>query len=233
MAGSASLPDESERELSRPATASAAGSISVLIQRLREQADQDAAHDLYKKYFDQLVSKLRSRINRRVQAVTDSEDVAQFALAEVLGKIVDGWYPDLGDRNSLWALMVHIGDARTKQVWRDATAGKRDVRREYDPLALPQSDAMRPDAFDPESDSISPEMLVEIQDILAYLSDRLSKKEYRDMLTLELQGHSPADIKRLLEDKLKRSVTESSLRRWRRLMREELRAHYPDDFPVG
>lgn len=230
MVGPDGLPQESDKSRSQTNGHPIAGSISVLIDMLRNQADQDAAHNLYHRYFDQLVAKLRGRINRKVQAIADSEDAAQFAMSEVLSKIIQGRYPDLADRQSLWALMVHIGDRRTRQVWRDETAGVRDVQRLQ---ALPTSTQSGNGlvAFDPNCDSIPPEMLVEVEDMVVYLSQRLSKKEYYDILIWELQGYTPSEIKALLEEKLQRRVFESSLRRWRQLMRHELQASYPEDYP--
>ena len=210
------------------------GSISLLIKKLRTDADQEAAHDIYVKYFDQLVIRLRHRINRKVHSIGDSEDAAQFALAEVLNNILEGRYPDLANREGLWALMVHIGDMRTKQVWRMATADRRDVRRLKPLNSTPAQDSeVTPALFDPDCDSIPVPMLVEVEDMVGYLIQRFSKTEYKDILSWELQGYTAPEIKEKLEQQLQRHVADSSLRRWRRLMRAELRANYPGEFPAG
>lgn len=221
--GGSESPDERE---------STTGSISLLIRKLRVGADQDAARDLYVKFFDQLVAKLRGRVNRKVQAVGDSEEAAQFSLAKVLNNIIEGRYPDLSNRESLWALMVHIGDLRTKQVWRAATADRRDVRRQQPHASSSEKSDFTPATFDPDSDSIPPSMLLEVEDMVEYLTERLSKVEYKDILIWELQGFTTAEIKVKLEAQLQRPVADSSLRRWRRLMRAELRANYPNEYPV-
>ncbi len=183
------------------------------MEGLRDHSDQRAASFLYHRYFKQLVERLKHRINRQVRAVSDSEDTAQFVLAEVLTKLEKGRYPGLEDRNSLWALMITIGDQRTRQVWRDSTAGKRDVRRTMG-LGSPR---------------VAPGLEAEVEDMIEYLCKRLKHKEYRKLLVWELQGYSPREIKQLLEDELGKAVADTTLRRWRRSMRDELRAAYPDD----
>jgi DNA-directed RNA polymerase specialized sigma24 family protein len=208
------------------------GSITVMIEQLRGRGDSTAANKLFQRYFEQLVAKLRCRVNRKVQAAEDSEDAAQYALAEVLGNLVEGRYPNLADRESLWALLVHIGDLRTKQVWRYSTAKRRDVRKLQGQLAM-DLNSETPEAFDPSSDTISASMLVEMEDMIEHLARQFSKKEYKNLLILELQGNSAAEIRQRLEIQLQRPVAESSLRRWRRLMREELRACYPEEYPQG
>ncbi len=204
------------------------GSVSVMIQELRDQSNQDAASDLYQRYFERLVAVLRSRINRRVQGMDGPESTSQYVLAEVLMGLKEGAYPQLNDREGLWALMIHIGGQRVKQEWRYATAAKRDVRI-TGPMDLAGAEQSSSRVIDPITTTPPPELAIEVEDMVAHLTARLSDRKLHDILVWELQGLNSEDIQAALRAKLGCEVSARSVRRWRALMREELRAIYPEE----
>ncbi|MEM8945554.1 MAG: ECF-type sigma factor [Planctomycetota bacterium] len=207
---------------------SGTGSVSMWIRELQEVADQRAANQLYRRYFSRLVTKLRARINRQVNAINDSEDAAQYVMAEVLRKLEKGKYPNLTDRESLWNLMLDIGDKRARKVWRYATAKRRDVRRQVDPVANAIDGDTQPLYFDPEGPGVTPGMEVEIQDIIQYLFDHMCDKEHSDLLVWELEGYAPGEIKSKLEEKLGRKITPRTFRRWRAEMKASLQSKFDE-----
>lgn len=202
------------------------GSVSMWIKVLRDKADQDAAAEIYRRYFTRLMERLKSRVNSRLQSVSDSEDASQYVLSEVLVGLKTGRFPKLNDRNSLWALMIHIGDLRLKEIWRRETAAKRDVRAKT-ALSTPSDDsATFTPGVEPTDRNPPPDLECEVEDILSHLLGHLTQREHRDILVWELQGHSTEEMAAELSEKLGRPVPKRTVRRKRALVRDELRNLY-------
>jgi RNA polymerase sigma-70 factor, ECF subfamily len=211
----------------QPLPISSRGSVTQWIHDVRECCDQQAAQELFERYFTQLIEQVRSRVNRKVHSVNDAEDVAAFALSEVLCKIRDGSFPDLNDRSGLWALIITIADVRTRHVWRHANQAKRDIKLTISPAQLqsPVQDSTA-GAFDFTSHEPTPEFVASVNDQLEQLLCALGSDEYRDLLAWELAGDSPAEIRSKLSERMGQDVSERTVRRKRERMRQELQAIY-------
>lgn len=206
------------------------GSVTQWIHDINQFWDQQAAQKLFERYFTQLISQVRSRVNRKLQSVNDAEDVAAFALSEVLCKIRDGAFPNLEDRSGLWALIITIADVRTRHLWRHANQAKRDRKRTISPeqLASPGQESTA-GAFEFTSREPTPEFVASVNDQLEQLLQALSSDDYRDLLAAELSGESPDDMRRKLSERLGQDVSERTVRRKRQRMRQELQAIYGAD----
>jgi DNA-directed RNA polymerase specialized sigma24 family protein len=173
---------------------------------------------------------LRARVNRKIQSLENAEDLAAFALSEVLCKLKDGALPDLSNRSGLWALMLSIADYRTRHVLRHEGQEKRDRGRTIYPAQL---QAAQPDStpavFDFSSKEPTPELVASVNEQLEYLYKCLSSDEYRALLDWELAGHSAAEMQEKLSAQVGYHVTDRTLRRKRARMRKELQAAYGDD----
>lgn len=211
-------------------SSSACGSVSQWIQDVRDCCDQQAARELFERYFAQLIQKLQSRVNRKLQSTENAEDVAAFALSEALCKIQGGSFPDLNDRSGLWALMIKIADVRTRHVWRHANQAKRAVGRTMSPdqMRAPDNDSMA-GPFEFASREPIPEFVASVNDQLELLLKALASDEYRELLCWELAGDSAAEIRRKLSELLGHEVSDRTVRRKRERMRRELQATYGAD----
>jgi DNA-directed RNA polymerase specialized sigma24 family protein len=83
------------------------GSVTIWIDALRA-GDEDAANQLWRRYFESLVRLARSRLRSGVRGVADEEDVALSAFDSFYGGMARGRFPDLADRDDLWRLLVTI-----------------------------------------------------------------------------------------------------------------------------
>lgn len=176
---------------------SAEGSVTQWINDCRGRGDERAANQLFRRYFDRLIARMKDRVNRKLQAVSDSEDVASFALSEVLRRLQAGRYPNLCDRESLWTLMMSIAETRCREAWRNETAAKRDVTRTAG-QGEPEDEhsGLREDPCD--SREFGTGFLTEMEDLLQHIVGHLGD-DYRELLILNLQGYSPAEVEERMQ----------------------------------
>ena len=83
------------------------GSVTIWIDALRA-GDEDAANQLWRRYFESLVRLARSRLRSGARGVADEEDVALSAFDSFYDGMARGRFPDLADRDDLWRLLVTI-----------------------------------------------------------------------------------------------------------------------------
>ena len=81
--------------------------ITEWIEQLKE-GDSVAAEKLWQHYFEQMVQLAGRRLEGAGRAAADEEDVALSAFKSFCLGAREGRFPRLGDRNSLWSLLVAI-----------------------------------------------------------------------------------------------------------------------------
>ena len=81
------------------------GSVSHLIAALKE-GDPAAAGPLWQRYYRQLVGFARQKLRSVRRRAADEEDVVQNAFHSFFHAVAQGRFPHLGDRDSLWRLLV-------------------------------------------------------------------------------------------------------------------------------
>lgn len=73
------------------------------------RGDSDAAHQLWERYFRRLPRLARRNLGQRTRATAfDEEDVVTSVLGEFFLKVERGGYPEVGNRDELWQLLVVI-----------------------------------------------------------------------------------------------------------------------------
>jgi DNA-directed RNA polymerase specialized sigma24 family protein len=83
------------------------GSVTLWIDALRA-GDQEAARQLWERYFRRLVGLARLRLRSTTRAMADEEDVALSAFDSFYAGMARGRFPDLADRDDLWRLLMTI-----------------------------------------------------------------------------------------------------------------------------
>ena len=83
------------------------GSVTALIEHLRAD-DHEAAQPLWERYYPRLVGLARERLRGTPRRAADEEDVALSAFDSFCRGVEQGRFPDLKDRDGLWALLVLI-----------------------------------------------------------------------------------------------------------------------------
>jgi DNA-directed RNA polymerase specialized sigma24 family protein len=87
--------------------------------------DQEAARQLWDRYFTRLVHLARARLRSGRRRVGDEEDVALSALDSFCRGAALGRFPDLRDRQGLWPLLVAIAARKAGKLLRHERAAKR------------------------------------------------------------------------------------------------------------
>ena len=102
--------------------------ITLWIEELRA-ADEEAAAKLWNHFIGHLHESARHQIRPETRPVYDEEDAALSAFNSVCRGIVEGRFPDLRDRESLWKLMLVITSNKIRDRHRHDQQQRRDVRR--------------------------------------------------------------------------------------------------------
>src|SRR5438105_646094 len=86
---------------------SAEGSITRWVTALKE-GDAAAAQPLWERYHRRLVGLAREKLRGARRQIADEEDVVQSAFNSFFQGVAKGQFPQLGDRDNLWRLLVVI-----------------------------------------------------------------------------------------------------------------------------
>jgi RNA polymerase sigma factor (sigma-70 family) len=84
-----------------------AGSVTTWIEQLRS-GNRAAAQQLWQRYFPRLVGLARRKLAGTPRRAADEEDVALSAFDSFCRGVEQGRFPQLGDRDDLWAMLVVI-----------------------------------------------------------------------------------------------------------------------------
>jgi len=98
--------------------------VSVWIEGLR-QGDEHSAHQLWQRYFQQLVRLAGRKLPDNLKRQFDEEDVALSAFDSLCAGVIHGRFPKLNDRDDLWSLLVVITARKAQHRVRDQLALKR------------------------------------------------------------------------------------------------------------
>jgi DNA-directed RNA polymerase specialized sigma24 family protein len=162
----------------------------VWIDRLR-QNDPQAAAELWQRFFPRLTAVARRRLGSRPRRATDEEDAALSAFADFDRAVKAGRFPDLRDRNGLWALLLTFTVRKVqKHVDRERCRGG-DRLRGADALC-------GDDGREPVAETGAPDEEATFQDSLDWLLSALSGEEPRLIALRKLEGHTNEEIAALL-----------------------------------
>lgn len=194
------------------------GSISVMISGLRAMNEQ-ATHGVWK-FFLKRTQRLASRLlYQGTRRAYDENDAAQSALYAVFGALNDGKYPDVENRESLWALIASITSRKVAQRNRFELQKCRDQRR-----SVPLETHQQPLVQNPRSLTDSPAMIAELEDTRSFLIAQLQDPDLCQIAELKLQGYNIAEISSRLD--LSRRTVDRRLSiirsRWQRCVSEQL-----------
>ncbi len=185
------------------------GSFVGLMERLKAGEDA-AARAVFERYTRQLVGLARRRLDARLAAKVDPEDVVQSAYKSFFVRQRDGQL-DVGSWQGLWGLLTVITLRKVADRAAHFHAAKRDATRELPPPAEGHTPAWEA-ALDREP---GPEEAALLAETVAELLGALDADE-RAILELSLQGHSAAEISEQL------GRAERSVRRIRERIRKGL-----------
>jgi RNA polymerase sigma factor (sigma-70 family) len=196
---------------------SSPGSVSALIARL-EAGDHEAAQPLWESYYPRLVQLARKKLRGTTRRAADEEDVALSAFDSFCRGVEAGRFPQLKDRDGLWALLVLITVRKAADLAnynRRERRGRGQVRG--DSALQPLADEPGADPFAQlEGDDPTPDLAAQLAEEFQGLLDRLGNDELRSIAVWRLEGYTNTEIAGRL------GCAEVSVRRRLRLIRKIL-----------
>ena len=171
------------------------GSVTALLEHLRA-GDHAAAQPLWERCYPRLVGLARERLRGTPRRAADEEDVALSAFDSFCRGVEQGRFPDLKDRDGLWALLVLITVRKAADLVqynrRDRRGGGR-VRGDS-ALAGREGDAGADGLAQVEAGDPTPEVAAQLAEELQGLLDRLGSDELRAIAVGKLEGYTNAEI---------------------------------------
>jgi DNA-directed RNA polymerase specialized sigma24 family protein len=193
------------------------GSVSALIEHL-QAGDHEAAQPLWELYYPRLVGLARERLRGTSRRVADEEDVALSAFDSFCRGVEQGRFPQLKDRDGLWALLVLITVRKAADLIQYNRRERRGGGQVRGDSALAERDG---DTGTGGLDGIAardptPDMAAQLAEEFQLLLDRLGSDELRRIAVWKLEGYTNAEIASRLD------CAEVSVERRLRLIRKIL-----------
>ena len=161
----------------------------------------EAARQLYDNYVQNLRTLIRSRLNARLRREKGTSDVAQAVFKSFFSYLEK--QPQLDDSDSMWWTLVAIANCKIKNVVKELTRLKRDIRRKQSGhTALKDGSSI--DLWD-LNEALSDPGPDEVIAVLDWL-DALQDDEQR-IVHLSLEGYTHAEIAEIT------AVSERTVRR--------------------
>ncbi len=170
-----------------------AGSVTHWIGDLKS-GGQEAAAQLWGRYFNGLVRIARDRLRESPRGKADEEDVALSAFHSLCQGAARGRFPDLQDRNNLWKLLLTITaqkaldhrrrEGRLKRGGGRAGVATGSSSQEDTEDALAQVTGREP----------SPEFAAQMAEQYSRLLDRLCDETLQRVASEKMEGYTNLEI---------------------------------------
>ena len=166
------------------------GSVTHWIQQLKS-GERAEVHNLWERYFHQLVAIARSKLQTFPRTAADEEDVAISAFHSFCKAVEGGRFPKLDDRHDVWQILIMI-------TRRKAISLKQYERREI-------RDCSRNQAFSDEtmagpdfkkfiSSEPDPQFVSEMVDQCTFLMNKLDDDRLSQIVRWRMDGYTIAEI---------------------------------------
>jgi len=173
------------------------GSVTGWIGELR-RGNQQAAEELWRRYFQQLVRLGRRKLSSDHRRAADEEDLALSALDSFFRGVGCDRYPHLRDRHDLWQLLVMIAARKAIDQFRHEHRQKRSTARTVEPFGREGDGLEQIIGREP-----TPEFAIQVAEQCQRLLDRLGDKASVAIAQLKLECHSNEEIARQLDCSLR------------------------------
>jgi RNA polymerase sigma factor (sigma-70 family) len=171
------------------------GSVTGLLERLKS-GDHEAVRLLWQRYYPRLVALARKKLHGTPRRAADEEDAALSAFDSFCRRAEQGQFPDLKDRDGLWALLVVLTARKAADLARHHRRDKRgggDVRG--DSALRPAEGESEPGGFDDvQDDGPTPEEAALLAEEVEALLGRLRDPLLRQVAVWKLEGYTNAEI---------------------------------------
>ena len=198
-------------------TSEGGGSVTHWIGELQAGEMDDAARRLWGRYFERLAHLARLRLRSKPRGPADEEDVALSVFDSFFEGIAVGAFPELGDRDDLWRLLVTITARKAANQIRREYQLKRGGGRVLGEAVL---EGIDPDAgralAQVVGDEPSPEFAAMVAEEFRLRLEGLKDDSLRQVALMRMEGYANEEIAARLEISL-RSVErklEAIRKRW-------------------
>ena len=172
------------------------GSVTHLLQQLRDGEASAAQQALWERYFRRLAGIARTKLTPAARRSADEEDIALSALNSFFQAAEQGRYPDLRDRTGLWPLLACIATRRAlKRNEHEFTAKRGGGQVRGDSGLAVGGEQAGHNGFDHFiGTEPTPDSIVELQELTQRLMGQLENTRLREVAQLKLIGHSNREI---------------------------------------
>jgi DNA-directed RNA polymerase specialized sigma24 family protein len=171
------------------------GSVTALLARLKG-GDHEAVRLLWQRYYPRLVALARQKLQGMPRRAADEEDAALSAFTSFCRRAELGQFPDLKDRDGLWALLVILTARKAADLAKHQHREKRGGGRVHGDSALrPAGGDSGPGGFDDlEGSDPTPEEAALLAEEVESLLGRLRDPALRQVAVWKLEGYTNAEI---------------------------------------
>ena len=175
-------------------------SVTRWVSDLKAGDRSEAARLLWQRYFERLARLAQGRLQRAARGPADGEDVALSAFDSFFQGVAAGRFPDLGNRDDLWRLLVTITARKAHNQRRNEGRQKRGGGRVVGEGALAGADPLGDDFMaQVVGNEPSPEFAAMVTDEYRRLFGSLADESLRVVALLKLEGRSNEEIARSLD----------------------------------
>ncbi len=151
--------------------------------------DPRLAEEVFQRFTHRLVALARARLDQRLAAKVDAEDVVQSVYKSFFWRFQEGQF-ELASWDSLWGLLVRITLRKCLSQQEQHFAQRRHVGREVQPPSDSSSSSGWGEGSAREPEPFEAAILVEtVQQLMQGLDP-----QQQQMLSLRLQGYTTAEI---------------------------------------
>ena len=166
------------------------GSVSHWIREIKDGSDQ-AAQELWERYFVRLVQLARIELKGAKRDVADEEDVALSVLDSFCRAAEKGRFPDMADRNSLWRLLIRMTARKAVDLRRRESR----LRRGGPPTGEIRSETVGEEALNQAiGDTPSPEFAAIMAEEFHELVNLLNDEELRGLALGKMEGFTNDEL---------------------------------------
>jgi len=187
--------------------------VSLWIEQL-SAADPQAAHRLWEHFCRRLMSFARSRLKAETRRVYDEEDAALSAFRSLCRGIEAQRFPEISDRDNLWALLVVIASRKIINRNRYDAQQRRSGDRTINDSVLQNASEFCSPLHNVPAREPTPELAAEVADLSQYLLQLLPETDLQRLVLLKLEGHTNEEAAELMS--VTRRTVQRKLERIRR-----------------
>ncbi len=166
-------------------------SATALISKLRN-GDEEAARLLWDRFFAQLITLTRSRLQTSSRAMSDEEDIVLSAMKSFCIGMRNGRFPELSNRESLWRLLLTITLRKIADKQNYDRRGKRDVEKQQLNNSPDADQNAEVNSF--VSREPNPEIAAECAEQISRLLESLENEDLKKVAIMKMEGYTNIEV---------------------------------------